>query len=99
MIGDQLSSVRDARSMLENSEKLVARATSQKREEQGALPKGRTKQLRVEIDEEQGPSTREPEGARDGKLADTINVLPSADHRPSGDGENDKKSWKEKTIY
>eukprot|EP00971_Amphidinium_carterae_P257970 5120573-Amphidinium_carterae.2 len=78
--------------MLENSEELVARATSRQREEQGALPEGQTKQPRVEIDEELKPSNREPEGTRDGKLADAIIVLPSADHRPSGDDARDKES-------
>eukprot|EP00971_Amphidinium_carterae_P312889 6218082-Amphidinium_carterae.3 len=72
MVGDRLSSVRDAKSMPENSEELVARATFRKREEQGVPSEGQTKQLQVEIDEEQRPSTREPEGARDGRLADNI---------------------------
>eukprot|EP00971_Amphidinium_carterae_P027771 547539-Amphidinium_carterae.1 len=70
----------------------MARATSRKREEQGVLPEGQTKQPRVEIDKELKPSNREPEGTREGKLADAIIVLPSADHRPSGGDELHKQS-------
>eukprot|EP00971_Amphidinium_carterae_P202954 4027591-Amphidinium_carterae.1 len=92
MVGDRLSCAKDAKGMLDNSEELVALATSRKRKEQGALPEGQTKLPRVEIDGTQKPSNWEPEGIRDGKLADTIIVLPSIDHRPSGDGERDKKS-------
>eukprot|EP00971_Amphidinium_carterae_P150724 2988319-Amphidinium_carterae.4 len=51
MVCDRLSCVKDAQSVLHNSEEFVARATSRKREEQGALPEGQTKHPRVEIDD------------------------------------------------
>eukprot|EP00971_Amphidinium_carterae_P181332 3597452-Amphidinium_carterae.1 len=38
VMSDRMDSTRDAESIIENSEKLMARATSRKREEQGALP-------------------------------------------------------------
>eukprot|EP00971_Amphidinium_carterae_P030536 600531-Amphidinium_carterae.1 len=57
MVGDRLSYVRDAQSVLENSEELVARATSRKRKEQGALPEGQMIEIRKT---EKGPTDEGP---------------------------------------
>eukprot|EP00971_Amphidinium_carterae_P159014 3152816-Amphidinium_carterae.1 len=43
VMSDRLSSTRETENIIENSEELMARATSRKREEQGALPDGQTK--------------------------------------------------------
>eukprot|EP00971_Amphidinium_carterae_P008794 173223-Amphidinium_carterae.1 len=43
MMSDRMSSTRDAENIIQNSEELMARATSRKREGQGALPDGQTK--------------------------------------------------------
>eukprot|EP00971_Amphidinium_carterae_P307911 6119317-Amphidinium_carterae.1 len=70
----------------------MARATSRKREEQGALPDGQTKVPRVNTSDELTSSTRDPQGTRDGKIAEMIVVLPPTDHRPSGDNDRGKES-------
>eukprot|EP00971_Amphidinium_carterae_P040550 795843-Amphidinium_carterae.2 len=92
MMSDRRSSTRDAENLTENSEELMARATSRKREEQGALPDGQTKVPRVNTSDELTSSTKEPEGSRDGKIVEMIIVLPSTDHRPSGDDGRGKES-------
>eukprot|EP00971_Amphidinium_carterae_P226265 4488117-Amphidinium_carterae.1 len=92
MMSDRMSSTHEAESIIESSEELMARATSRKREEQGALPDGQTKVPRVKSSDELTSSTRDPQGTRDGKIAEMIIALPPTDHRPSGDDGRDKES-------
>eukprot|EP00971_Amphidinium_carterae_P325859 6456377-Amphidinium_carterae.2 len=70
----------------------MARATSRKREEQGALPDGQTKIPRVNTSDELMSSTMDPQGTRDGKIVEMIIVLPPTDHRPSGGDERGNES-------